>query len=84
MVYVSTTSQYNRLKLKASDYHGISNDINWEKLGGHTSGYGQMHLSSETLEVLKKIGWDKKARELDKIRIEELKKQQLETAATSE
>ncbi len=33
---------------------------------------------------LTKIGWDKKARELDKIRIEELKKQQLETAATSE
>jgi len=31
---------------------------------------------------LTKIAWDKKARELDKIRIEELKKQQLESVAT--
>ena len=32
---------------------------------------------------LTKIDWDKKARELDKSRIEELKKQELESAATA-
>ena len=32
---------------------------------------------------LTKMGWDKEAREQDKVRLEELKKQQLESSSTS-
>ena len=59
-LYGIGTSQYNRLSLKAADYHGISNDIKWYQLGEQTSGFGQMHLSTETHQFLKKIGWKKK------------------------
>ena len=59
-LYGVGTSQYNRLNLKAADHHGISNNIIWSKLGEHTSGFGQMHLSTETHQFLKKLGWGKK------------------------
>ena len=59
-LYGVGTSQYNRLRLSAAEHHGISNNIDWQRLGEQTSGFGQMHLSSTTHQFLKKIGWEKK------------------------
>ena len=49
------TSQYNRLRLKASDFHGIPFDLEWEKLGEHSAGYGTIHLSSTTQDLLRRV-----------------------------
>ena len=53
------TSQYNRLRLKSTDYHGIPFDLEWEKLGEHSAGYGTIHLSSTTQDLLRKVAISK-------------------------
>ena len=49
------TSQYNRLKLRAADHHGITNDLNFEKLGDVSAGFGTLQISSETQQLLRKV-----------------------------
>lgn len=53
-LYGSGSSQYNRLKLKVSDFKDIVRDINWKELD-KTAGYGTVHLGSETVQVLRRI-----------------------------
>lgn len=50
------TSQYNRLSIKSAEHRGIPDDIIWEKLGEQSAGYGTLHLSNETLQLLRAVG----------------------------
>lgn len=53
------TSQYNRLVLRKKDHHGIPNDIVWEQLGEQSAGYGTIHLSNTTQQLLREVAIEK-------------------------
>lgn len=54
-LYGVGSSQYNRLKLRASEHRGLGRDLNWENLGDLTSGFGTVHLSNETTSLLREV-----------------------------
>jgi hypothetical protein len=54
-LYGVGSSQYNRLKLRASEHRGLGHDLTWNKLGDVTSGFGTVHLSNETVSSLRKV-----------------------------
>jgi hypothetical protein len=56
-LYGNASSQYNRLKLKASEHPELDHDIEWLELD-RTVGFGTHHLSPETLRVLRRISED--------------------------
>lgn len=58
-LYGVGTSQYNRLKLRAADHHGLGYDISWEKLGDWSAGFGTVHLSKDTVETLRQVAIDR-------------------------
>ncbi len=53
-LYGSGSSQYNRLKLRAADFPGLASDIAWQELGP-TAGFGTVHLSQETVRMLRSL-----------------------------
>jgi hypothetical protein len=53
-LYGPGSSQYNRLRLWASEHPGLRSDIVWQELD-RTAGYGTVHLSSTTLAVLREV-----------------------------
>jgi len=53
-LYGNGSSQYNRLRLRATDYPELENDLEWQKLA-KTAGYGTTHLSPTTVRVLREV-----------------------------
>jgi hypothetical protein len=53
-LYGNGSSQYNRLRLRASDHPVLDQDIAWQELA-KTAGYGTVHLSSTTVRVLREV-----------------------------
>jgi hypothetical protein len=53
-LYGNGSSQYNRLRLKASDFPELDADIEWQELA-KTAGYGTVHLGSSTVRVLREL-----------------------------
>jgi hypothetical protein len=51
-LYGRGSSQYNRLRLRASEYPVLNADIAWEEIAT-TAGYGTVHLSQTTTRVLR-------------------------------
>ncbi|MFL5078943.1 MAG: Druantia anti-phage system protein DruA [Microvirga sp.] len=52
-LYGMASSQYNRLRLRASEYPNLGRDIVWEELEHTTGGYGTVHLGQETVRALR-------------------------------
>lgn len=48
------SSQYNRLRLRSTDYSMLDHDIAWQELA-KTAGYGTVHLSPNTVRVLREV-----------------------------
>jgi hypothetical protein len=53
-LYGNGSSQYNRLRMLRSDHPGLAQDIIWVRLA-RTMGFGTHHLSSATLDALRKV-----------------------------
>ncbi|MGH9643360.1 MAG: Druantia anti-phage system protein DruA, partial [Terriglobales bacterium] len=53
-LYGLGSSQYNRLKLNVADFPQLKGDIVWHKLE-RTAGFGTVHLSSETVKILREV-----------------------------
>ncbi len=53
-LYGSSSSQYNRLKLRVADYPALKHDIAWQELD-RTAGFGTVHLSSATVKGLREV-----------------------------
>jgi hypothetical protein len=53
-LYGVGSSQYNRLHLRAKDHPELPFDVKWEELG-LLKGVGSIHLSSETVEALRRL-----------------------------
>ena len=53
-LYGNGSSQYNRLRLRASDHPVLDHDIEWRELA-KTAGYGTVHLGSTTVRVLREV-----------------------------
>jgi hypothetical protein len=51
-LYGKGSSQYNRLRLKTSDFPVLNTDVAWEEIAT-TAGYGTVHLSPTTTRVLR-------------------------------
>jgi hypothetical protein len=51
-LYGRGSSQYNRLRLRTSDFPFLSADVAWEEIAT-TAGYGTVHLSQTTTRVLR-------------------------------
>jgi hypothetical protein len=51
-LYGRGSSQYNRLRLRQSDFPFLHNDVAWEEIAT-TAGYGTVHLSPTTTRVLR-------------------------------
>jgi Domain of unknown function (DUF4338) len=58
-LYGVGSSQYNRLKLRASEHPGLTHDLSWRLFDGDeedlTSGYGTVHLGSATVDALREL-----------------------------
>ncbi len=54
-LYGRGSSQYNRLRLQAHTYRGISGGLEWKKLEETTAGYGTVHLSPDTVQRLREF-----------------------------
>ncbi len=56
-LYGVGSSQYNRLKLRASDHPGLPYDISWRLFDGdqRTGGYGTVHLGNATVDALREL-----------------------------
>ncbi len=52
--YSNGSSQYNRLRLRATQHPNLGQDVEWRKLK-KTLGYGTYHLSPDTLRVLRQV-----------------------------
>lgn len=53
-LYGVGSSQYNRLKLRADEHHGLGMDIAWQALGRRlTAGFGTVHLGDDTVQALR-------------------------------
>lgn len=53
-LYGNGSSQYNRLRLRASDFPQLDHDIEWHELA-KTAGFGTVHLGSATTQVLREV-----------------------------
>lgn len=53
-LYGSGSSQYNRLRLRRKDHPGLSRDVVWKELD-RTAGFGTVHLSQETVRLLRTL-----------------------------
>ena len=53
-LYGSGSSQYNRLRIRASDYDFIKRDINWLELE-KTAGFGTVHLGPASVRLLRQV-----------------------------
>jgi hypothetical protein len=53
-LYGISSSQYNRLKLKANGYRGIKEGLAWNELG-KTEGFTVTHVSSKTINRMRKM-----------------------------
>lgn len=53
-LYGNGSSQYNRLKLRATEYPQLDHDITWKELA-KTAGYGTLHLSRATVRTLREV-----------------------------
>ncbi len=53
-LYGNGSSQYNRLRLRASDFGVLDHDIEWRELA-KTAGYGSVHLGPTTVRVLREV-----------------------------
>lgn len=53
-LYGNGSSQYNRLRLRTSDFEELDYDIEWRELA-KTAGYGTVHLGSATVRVLREF-----------------------------
>ena len=53
-LYGNGSSQYNRLRLRATDHPVLDHDIAWQELA-RTAGYGTVHLSPTTVRVLREV-----------------------------
>lgn len=51
-LYGRGSSQYNRLRLRASEFPILNTDVSWEEIAT-TAGYGTVHLSQTTTRVLR-------------------------------
>lgn len=56
-LYGSGSSQYNRLRLAKGVFPDLKNDITWRELA-KTAGFGTVHLSAETVKVLRAVTED--------------------------
>jgi len=57
-LYGSGSSQYNRLRLRASDFPELGTDVVWQELA-HTAGYGTVHLGQDTVRILRSLSEQK-------------------------
>jgi hypothetical protein len=56
-LYGVGSSQYNRLALRAEDHPALPFTLRWSALKQkHTGGYGTLHLSTETVDALRRMG----------------------------
>ncbi|HYG29547.1 MAG TPA: Druantia anti-phage system protein DruA [Allosphingosinicella sp.] len=53
-LYGNNSSQYNRLRLRSSQFPSLGQDVAWQRLA-RTEGYGTFHLSPATLRVLREV-----------------------------
>ena len=53
-LYGSGSSQYNRLKLRATEHSGLRTDLEWQLLD-RTAGYGTVHLGTKTVRTLREV-----------------------------
>jgi hypothetical protein len=53
-LYGNGSSQYNRLRLRTSEFPELDHDIEWRELA-RTAGYGTVHLGSTTSRVLREV-----------------------------
>lgn len=53
-LYGSGSSQYNRLRLRTKDHAGLARDVVWKELD-RTAGFGTVHLSQETVRLLRTL-----------------------------
>ena len=53
-LYGNGSSQYNRLRLRMSEYPELDHDIEWRELA-KTAGYGTVHLGQTTVRVLREV-----------------------------
>jgi hypothetical protein len=53
-LYGNGSSQYNRLRLRASEFTNLDHDIEWHELA-KTAGYGTVHLGPTTVRVLREV-----------------------------
>jgi hypothetical protein len=53
-LYGNGSSQYNRLRLRASGFTALDHDIEWHELA-KTAGYGTVHLGPTTVRVLREV-----------------------------
>lgn len=53
-LYGNGSSQYNRLRLRASDFPVLEHDVAWQELA-KTAGYGTVHLAPTTVRVLREV-----------------------------
>jgi hypothetical protein len=53
-LYGNGSSQYNRLRLRASEFPELDYDIEWKEVG-KTAGYGTVHIGATTVQVLREV-----------------------------
>jgi hypothetical protein len=53
-LYGNGSSQYNRLRVRASEFTNLDHDIEWHELA-KTAGYGTVHLGPTTVRVLREV-----------------------------
>jgi hypothetical protein len=58
-LYGMSSSQYNRLRLRAIDHSALGRDINWQELDELTKGYGSVHLGPDTVRALRELSQEK-------------------------
>ena len=81
LFHVSTIWQKcNEIKSKGVGYRNYINELSWREFSHRLINDFPECLKGNLGTGLTKIQWDKQAREQDKARLEELKKQELESA----
>mgnify|MGYP002777209180 CR=1 FL=1 len=53
-LYGNGSSQYNRLRLRTSEFTTLDHDLEWRELA-KTAGYGTVHLGPTTVRVLREV-----------------------------
>lgn len=59
-LFGASSSQYNRLRLRAERHKGLRSDIVWARIGRSlTQGFGTLHLSNHTFAALSEIALER-------------------------